>query len=225
MAKSEDEFKEVISKSKVPILVLDNKWHRLFGKVEPTKEILKLQEDLSVLLKEQGKLVNENKSLKKIKADLMDGIVANMDTEEGGKDKAKEDKIAENKRLINEANEKLSVNEDRLLDIPRDIDEANKALMAATMSMCYDRLQDNTGQIEEIALWIKDIRVQLKKNILKKQDLEVYNAEVYSYMHDIFGPQVMELFDMKYVPTIHKGDEKTTESQTAPVPTDRKRKI
>ena len=26
-------------------------------------------------------------------------------------------------------------------------------------------------------------------------------------MHDIFGPVVMELFDMKYVPTIHKAPE------------------
>jgi len=37
--------------------------------------------------------------------------------------------------------------------------------------------------------------------------MELYNAELYSYMHDIFGPVVMELFDMKYVPTIHKAPE------------------
>ncbi|MBO4903648.1 MAG: hypothetical protein J5367_00330, partial [Lachnospiraceae bacterium] len=58
-----------------------------------------------------------------------------------------------------------------------------------------------------IAEWVKDIRVQLKKNLVRKQDKELYNAELYSYMHDIFGPVVMELFDMKYVPTIHKPPE------------------
>jgi hypothetical protein len=78
------------------------------------------------------------------------------------------------------------------------------------MDMCYERLQANTVEIEEIAEWVKDIRVQLKKNLVKKQDKELYNAELYSYMHDIFGPVVMELFDMKYVPTIHKAPELKT---------------
>lgn len=208
MAKSEDKFKEAISKSKVPILVLDNKWHRLFGKVEPTKEIKNLEEELSNLIKQQGKLVNENKSLKKIKNDLMNEIVANMD-ETSGNDK----KLSDNKRLINEANDKLEENEDKLLELPKEIDRVNKALMSATMSMCYDRLQENTSEIEEIGMWIKDIRIKLKKKIVKKQDLEMYNASVYSYMHDIFGPEVMEIFDMKYIPSIHKGEEKGTSEE------------
>lgn len=211
MAKSEDRFNEAISKTKVPILLLDNKWHRLFGKVEPTKEIKALEAQLSELLKEQGKIVNENKALKKIKADLMNEIVANMDDADDTS-KANDKKLSENKKLINDANEKLAANEDRLLELPQEIDRINKALMIATMSMCYDRLKENTSMIEEIALWIKDIRIKLKKNILKKQNLEVYNAEVYSYMHDIFGPEVMEIFDMKYIPTIHKGSDNKDEN-------------
>jgi len=207
MGKSQEKFENAISNIKVPILVLDNKWHRLFGKVEPTKEIQNLEKKLSDLLKEQGKLVNENKSLKKIKQNLMNEIVENMDDSDSNS-KSNDKKLSENKRLINEANEKIANNEDRLLELPKEIDMINRSLMSETMSMCYDRLQENTSLIEEIALWIKDIRIKLKKNILKKQELEVYNAEVYSYMHDIFGPQVMEIFDMKYVPSIHKGEEK-----------------
>ena len=29
-----------------------------------------------------------------------------------------------------------------------------------------------------------------------------YNQELYTYMHDIFGPDVMELFDLKYQPKL-----------------------
>ena len=35
-----------------------------------------------------------------------------------------------------------------------------------------------------------------------------YNAELYSFMHDIFGPEVIELFDMRYEPQVRKPDNK-----------------
>ena len=201
MSLSTEKFIEALSKVQIPILILDNKWHRIFGKMNPSKEVMSLSAQLSELLKKQGKLINENKDLKKIKSTLMAEIVENMDTSTAEKPSKK---LSENKRLINEVNEKLANNEDQLMELPRQIDSINRELMISTMEMCYERLQGNTESIEEIGEWIKDIRIQLKKNIVKKQDLEIYNSELYSYMHDIFGPIVMELFDMKYVPTIHK---------------------
>lgn len=214
MARSRESYNEAISRIKVPILILDNKWHKIFGKMNPTKEIKELEKELSELLKKQGKLVNESKDLKKIKTNLMNDIVANMDDASGGSNRANDKKLAENKRLINDVNERLEKNEDDLLDLPKEIDTVNKKLMLASMEMCYDRLQENTKEIEEISTWIKEIRIQLKRNIVKKQDKEIYNAELYSYMHDLFGPEVMELFDMKYVPSIHKSSEPTINNDT-----------
>ncbi len=211
MAASHDKFNNAIGSAKIPILILDNKWHRIFGKMNPTEEIKELEKELGNLLKRQGKLVNENKDLKKIKNNLMSEIVDNMDgVDTRDSDEAVDKKLNDNKRLINDVNDKLDKNEEELMDLPREIDAVNKKLMLATMDLCYERLQSNTTQIEEIAEWVKEIRVQLKKNLVKKQDMELYNAELYSYMHDIFGPVVMELFDMKYVPTIHKAPELKT---------------
>ena len=205
---NQEKFSNAIGTVKVPILILDNKWHRIFGKMNPTQEIKDLEKELSALLKRQGKLVNENKNLKKIKSDLMNEIVVNIDgVDTRDSDETVDKKLNDNKRLINDVNEKLDNNEEELMELPREIDSVNKKLMLATMDMCYERLHENTVQIEEIAEWVKDIRVQLKKNLVKKQDMELYNAELYSYMHDIFGPVVMDLFDMKYVPTIHKAAE------------------
>ena len=211
MAGSHEKFNNAIGSVKIPILILDNKWHRIFGKMNPTQEIKDLEKELGELIKRQGKLVNENKDLKKIKSNLMSEIVGNIDgVESRESDESVDKKLNDNKRLINDVNEKLDNNEEELKDLPREIDGVNKRLMIATMDMCYERLQENTVQIEEIAEWVKDIRVQLKKKLVKKQDMELYNAELYSYMHDIFGPVVMELFDMKYVPTIHKAPELKT---------------
>ncbi len=211
MSADHDKFNNAIGSVKIPILILDNKWHRIFGKMNPTSEIKELEKQLGELLKRQGKLVNENKDLKKIKSNLMSEIVDNIDgVDNRDEDQDVDKKLNDNKRLINDVNEKLDNNEEELKDLPREIDSVNKKLMIATMDMCYERLQSNTVEIQEIAEWVKDIRVQLKKNLIKKQDKELYNAELYSYMHDIFGPVVMELFDMKYVPTIHKAPELKT---------------
>lgn len=215
MSESKDKFNNAIGTVSIPILILDNKWHRLFGKMNPPPELKELEKNLTELVKRQGKLVNENKDLKKIKSNLMSEIMDNMDGLENRETDAKVDKkLNDNKRLINEVNEKLDKNEEELMELPREIDSANKQLMLATMDICYDRLQTNTTEIQEIAEWVRDIRVQLKKNLIKKQDKELYNAELYSYMHDIFGPVVMELFDMKYVPTIHKAPELKTPVST-----------
>ena len=72
--------------------------------------------------------------------------------------------------------------------------------MIATMCVCYDKIQQNTQEIEAINGWIQDFRNQLKRKVLQKQQREVMNDELYSYMHAIFGPDVIEMFDMKYNP-------------------------
>ena len=58
----------------------------------------------------------------------------------------------------------------------------------------------NTEEIIRIAQWVTDIREELKNNLVKKQEKEIYNRQMYAYMHDIFGADVIEMFDMKYNP-------------------------
>ena len=38
----------------------------------------------------------------------------------------------------------------------------------------------------------------MKKNIIKKQNREINNREIYNYLHDILGPEVLDLFDLQY---------------------------
>jgi type I site-specific restriction endonuclease len=81
------------------------------------------------------------------------------------------------------------------------IDDVNKQLMLLTMQDCYARLQGNAKEIEEISKWIDEFRVELKKNVIRKQDKELANHRLYSYMHDIFGTEVIDIFDMQYIPS------------------------
>ena len=108
--------------------------------------------------------------------------------------------IEEHKRLIEECNEKLEAYEDELKDLPREIERLNIQLMMFTMECCYDIMKDNDKQIHETADWVSAIRIELKKRLIEKQQKEQQNQEIYNYMHDIFGAEVVNLFDMKYNP-------------------------
>lgn len=109
-------------------------------------------------------------------------------------------KIDDNKRLIEECNEKIDSYKDELLDLPREIEKINFKLMLMTMEYCYEEMQENTRAINDTAKWVTQIRIELKKRLIHKQEMEQKNHEIYSYMHDIFGADVVNLFDMKYNP-------------------------
>ena len=113
---------------------------------------------------------------------------------------AKEKKMSENKLKIEESNQKMDAYNDELMELPKQIDEANFELMIATMHVCYGKIKQNIEDINEINQWVSDFKQKLKRKIIMKQKKEIWNDEMYSYMHDIFGPDVIEMFDMKYNP-------------------------
>lgn len=189
MAKAKDDFKIALEGKRYPILMLDNKYHRLMKRIGKSSEIESLEKEIQELIKKQGQLNNDIKNIKKLKAKLMQEIVDFMD------DKQKAD---ENKRLIDEANERIEEYEDSLMDLPKEIDLKNKSLLLLVMEKCYSILDEYTDEITQIAQWIEQMRTALKENVVKKQDMEITNVEIYTYMHDILGPDVIDTFDIKY---------------------------
>lgn len=201
MSKSEEEFKAALVGKKIPILTLDNKWHRLFTQSEYTPEIKRMESELNALLKRQGKVNEDGKEIKKLKKKLMDDIVLAADELVRSPSKKLEKRQEECKRLLAECNEKLDACEEEMVELPRQINQLNNRLMVATMEVCYRKLQKNTAELKEIEDWIGNVRRELKKKIIRKQEKEAKNHQLYSYMHDIFGAEVLELFDMQYDPS------------------------
>ena len=196
---NEQEFKQALREKKIPVLVLDQKWHRLFAIHGKTEEITQVETRLKELLGKQGKLNQELKELKRLKGKLMDNIVQNMDgISQESHSSLQERKMEEDKRLIDEINEKMEAYEDELLDLPNLIRLTNEELMVLSMEYFYEKIRVNKSEADEIAEWIDSVRVELKKNIIRKQNREINNREIYSYLHDILGPEVLDLFDIKY---------------------------
>ena len=206
MSKTERKYKTALEGKNIPVLTLDNKWHQLFSKMEKTSEITALEEELNALLRHRGKLNNELKEIKALKKKLMDEIVVSAGIlDRDANNKKEEKKLEETKRLLNECKERLNSNEEELVDLPRSIYVKNQELMLATMELCYDEMHNNTKEIDEITAWIAEIRKELKEKILRKQDGERKNKMIYSFMHDIFGPSVIEMFDIQVAEQEKKG--------------------
>ena len=201
MAKNDEVYMSALQGKSIPILTLDNKWHQLFTQTDMTPEIEQLADELNSLVEKDGKLRSQTKDIKKLKKKLLGEIVPLRDkANKAGNSAAIEKEISERTRLINECNEKLDSHQDELLDISKQIYDVDYKLMVETMKVCYERLHDNTTDIKGLDEWISRARIELKKNVIRLQEAEMENYNLYSYMHQIFGPEVVEIFDMKYDP-------------------------
>ncbi len=201
MAKDTQVYMSALEGKSIPILTLDDKWHQLFTQTEMTPEIEALADELNALVERDGRIRLETKKIKKLKKTLLSEIVPLRDkANKTGNSPAIEKEISERTRLIGECNDKLAGSEDDLLDLSRQIYDVDYKLMVATMEVCYERLHENTDYIKGLDEWISRVRIELKKNVIRLQEAEMENYNLYSYMHQIFGPEVIDIFDMKYDP-------------------------
>lgn len=125
MKKSEENIpiEQLLKGKKIPILVLDQRWHKLFPGGKKPEEVVELEKQLNERLKEQGKLVNGIKDLKKGKKKLMDAIVSGMSSQENDKKREKQQK------LLLETNERIEKESDRLMELPYEIKAVNQQLL------------------------------------------------------------------------------------------------
>lgn len=189
---------EALKNKKIPLLVLDPKWHELFPEHRKNDEIKELEKNLKDLIKKQGQTTNDIKEYEKAKKVVMENIVVNMTDGNEKTSFLKSKKQDMNKKLMSELNDKIEqahILEDK---IPNDIQLANKELLIACMRVCYNELTENTAQIEELESWINEVREELKNKILIKQDMEMRNTQMYKYMHNLLGPDVVEIFDKNH---------------------------
>lgn len=193
------DFKSALINKTIPNLTLDQKWHRLFAIHGKPEEIKALESQINNLMATEARMNMRLKELKKLKSQLLNNIVQSMDdSKEGDALAIREKKQEENKRLIDEANQKIDECEDELADIPFQIRKANEELMLLSMDYFYEKLRVNRTEAAEIDAWINQVRIDLKKNIIRKQNRDINNREIYEYLHDIFGAEVIDIFDIKY---------------------------
>lgn len=167
-----------------------------FSEGGKTKSVVKLEKKENEYLCRQGRLNQDIKELKSLKEKLLKNIMANMD--EIGEVEKESKKLKEDRRLISDINEKLRRAMTELEELPLELETVNEALMIETMKYCYEKMRINSTEIEAIKKWIEDTKEEVKKKAVRRQVVEDQNREIYSYMHDIFGANIIEIFDLRY---------------------------
>ncbi len=189
-------FGQMLREKKIPLLILDQKWHQLFLEDSKPKEIERLEQKLNKQLATQGRYNQELKDLKVLKTKLMKNIVINMD--EIGEHGQETKKLQEDRRLITEINDKMEDREAELGKLQEEMEESNLLLMTETMEYCYRIMNSNESEREQLIVKIAQLRTELKTRIYRREAIEEQNKGIYAYLHDIFGPQILETFDLKY---------------------------
>lgn len=188
-------YLDALKNKKIPILVLDQKWHELFPDFRKTDDIRELEKKLLDLIKQQGQAANDLKDYDKAKKVIMENIVNNMTDGSEPEAELKSKKQDMNQAMLDELNQKTAEAQALQKELPAEIQLVNKELLIASMNVCYKELTENTVEIEELDAWINAAREELKNRILAKQDREMRNTELYKYMHNLLGARIVEIFD------------------------------
>lgn len=188
-------FEEQFRKKNVPLLILDEKWIEIFPEHMQNSLIREKAAELAELLKAQGKYVDELKGLKRYKSQMMQEIVENMGPDDSPVGLLKRRKLEKNHKKITQIKEDISEKEDALADIPYQIRDVNSELLMESTRICYQNLTENQERIDDLDAEIADVREKLKYLLLEKQDCEMKNEKIYTYLHSMLGPEMMEQLD------------------------------
>ena len=83
LLKNSDVFKNI------PILTLDERWYHLINEKNKTDEIVYWEKQVNELLKKQGRINNDIKDIKKLKKQLINDVVENMEDDDSSRQKQK----------------------------------------------------------------------------------------------------------------------------------------
>lgn len=185
---------ELLKKKNIPIASLDERWLKLFPESEKTPTIKRLEKELIELLKRQGQANTDLKDIKVVRDKLTQSVfdTAEDDTLPMNKRLKKQ---ATSQRLIIEARQKQDDLEREIDGLPDRIKEVNSALIFESVRVCYQRIEKNKQDIDKLEQWIEDTRIKLKERVVLKQDKEITNESIYTYLHGMLGAGVMEAFD------------------------------
>ena len=214
MAKKTEEksYRDYIDMKRIPILPLDNRWHQLFPENNKPARIKKLEKEVMTLVKKESSVNQDLKNLVKAKKKLMNQIVNNMQETTPEIEKVRQKKLAASQKLILDINKKTNALENEKYNLPYRLIQANEELLIESIEICYNRIQNNQEKIAFLNEWIDRTRTELKRNVVVRQELADMNHNIYSYMHDMFGPRFMEVFDSSHE---YRADYRRTDNRRA----------
>jgi len=190
--------RSTLRKNDISLLILDERWNSLFTTTEKTAEILKCEEKLRDLLKEQAALNTEAKEIARQKKLCMDRILQ-LTTEafENNNEEARR-QMQDCEKEIKRINKRLEEIDEAVEDMPDRIKEANLELLEHTVNVVYFKMRAEQERVKVLEALIEETKNKLKEYIEEKGTLSEDYTGIYSYFHDLLGGEELEKLDREF---------------------------
>ena len=186
----------IIVKNKIPILVLDENWIKLFGNVD-FKNIQLLKGEINELLIKEKKLKTESYRLQREKKHAMKMILGISDAINNEDKDVDVNLLDEYREKIESINEELDETTFQLETIPSEIRELNFNLLKLTVDYGYKELKTKEKKLKSTNEELEELRERLRALINEKHDYEEWIDATYSFLHGMLGSDEMEKLDEK----------------------------
>lgn len=190
--------RKVLRKNDISLLILDERWNKLFENTQKTSQIAVCEEKLKDLIKDEARLTAEEKEISVNKKKHMETIIKLTPAvfERNDSKAVKEMEFCE--REIKRINERTKKIEEELDLLPDRIKETNLELLEHTVNVVYFKIRSNSKRVEELEKLIDEIREKLKQYIDEKESLAQDDTDIYSYFHDLLGVEELEKLDKEF---------------------------
>lgn len=185
------QFLTLLEGQNLPVLTLDPAWHALFVGSTKSAEIKQLERKLTDLLKQQGRLNNDNKKMQGQKKLLLSNIFNNMSNDSEDEEQRK----GMQKNMVEQINAKVVENEDSLALLPTQIKRVNEELLLETLHCVYEQVDINRERIAVLDGYIENLRADLSRKLLEKQNREEYNHEIFSSLKNLVGMRPIDMYE------------------------------
>jgi hypothetical protein len=198
MFKEIDIDEKIIKKNKIPILIKDNGWLKLFNE-KPTKTIKRLTHKLEELIDEEKETTKELKKVNKEKRILMNKVLKLSDEANSNNNTAALDELENTKDKILDVNDKIDELQFRLEMLPREIYDTNFELLKETVAISYEDISEGRERVSYLDKEIVKIRRDLGKMWEEKFTKEKRLNDLYLYLHGTLGHEETDKLDRQFL--------------------------
>lgn len=190
--------RKVLRKNDISLLILDERWNKLFENTQKTPQIAACEEKLKELIKEEARLLAESKEIAIGKKKHMDAIIKLTPAVFEKNDTAAKKEMEASEKEIKRINDRAKKIEDELDALPDKKKETNLELLEHTVNVVYFKIRSSSKRVEELEKLIEETREKLKQFIDEKEALAQDDSDIYSYFHDLLGGEELEKLDKEF---------------------------
>ena len=197
--------RKILRKNDISLLILDERWNKLFVNTQKTPRIASCEEKLKELLKEEARLNTEAAEIATEKKKHMDRIIKLTPAVFEQNDEEAKKEMDSCQKEIRRINDRIPKIKEALDGMPDRIKAANLELLENTVGIVYFKIRSGRKRVEELEKLIEETRERLKQYIDEKESLSQDDNDIYSYFHDLLGGEELEKLDNEFFGKRRKG--------------------